>query len=87
MSASLWMGRIKSRLVNDFFSNTQRSKRAPHITIESDKSRRVSRIGGELNLYARWIHPGLQLSITELAILTDQVVLVLSLENLSRGQI
>jgi hypothetical protein len=78
---------MQSRLVNDFFGITQRSERASHITIESNKSRRVPRIGGELNLRARWILTGLQWFVSGLVILTDEVALVHSLENLSSGQI
>lgn len=77
---------IRSRLVNDFFSNTQRSERVSHITIESNKRRRVPRIGGELNLRARWILTRPQCFISGLVILADEVALMHSLENLSSGQ-
>jgi len=82
-----WARGIKLRLANDFFSNTQRSKRASHITIESHKPRRIHRIGGELNPNAGWIRAGLQRFIPGLVIPTDEVALELSLENLSSGQI
>jgi hypothetical protein len=78
---------IHSRLVNDFFSITLHSERTSHITIESNTSRRVPRIGGELNLRARWILTGLQCFVSGLVILTDEVALVHSLENPSSGQI
>src|SRR6267143_6520548 len=77
---------IRSRLVNDFFSNTQRSERVSHITIESNKPRRVPRIGGELNL-ARRILTRPQCFISGLVILADEVALVHSLENFNGSQI
>jgi hypothetical protein len=78
---------IKSRQVNDSFSNIQRSKRASHITINCNKSRRVPGMGGQLNLSVSWFHTELQRSASVRAVLIDDSAPMLSFENLSSSQI
>ena len=78
---------IKSRQVNDLFSNIKRSKHASHITIKCNESRHVPRIGGQLNLSASWFHTESKRLMSRLLILTDDIAPMLSFENLSSGQI